>query len=302
MDDAQLVAYKDHGSFAQAALGACFTLSASDNTRRAYWSDVRRWLDFCRARTVDPLLADDVSVAAWVEVLKHKGEAPKTRNRRLSALSSVYARLRKKGIVKANPFSIEDGPKRERAHAQRPTPAASVDAVKAALADCVAWGQDSIRDEALLRILWATGARRSSLAELTFERLVLEGDAFKCLLPAKGGKEVRLWISGSAAVALRALIEELHRRHFHKGPIFRLGTGSPMTPRDIWRAVRRRGKRTGHRLTPHSFRVSFLTINPASLEERQDAAGHADPETTRLYDRTWRGRAAFTAMPEVEDL
>jgi hypothetical protein len=46
-----------------------------------------------------------------------------------------------------------------------------------------------------------------------------------------------------------------------------------------------------------------LTYNPAGLEAKQEAAGHSDPATTRLYDRaSWRGREAFEQMPEVEDV
>ena len=42
------------------------------------------------------------------------------------------------------------------------------------------------------------------------------------------------------------------------------------------------------RLSPHSFRVATITdlLNQGvSLEDVQFLAGHADPRTTRLYDR-----------------
>jgi integrase/recombinase XerD len=69
--------------------------------------------------------------------------------------------------------------------------------------------------------------------------------------------------------------------------------------------VRQRAREAGvtERITPHSFRASFLTFGNASLDARQAAAGHADAATTQLYDRRdWRGREAFELMPEVEDL
>ena len=69
------------------------------------------------------------------------------------------------------------------------------------------------------------------------------------------------------------------------------------------RAITKRAERVGAYLTPHMLRVAFITYNPAELEAKQDAAGHADPATTQGYDRNaWKGRAAFVAMPEVEDL
>ena len=41
-------------------------------------------------------------------------------------------------------------------------------------------------------------------------------------------------------------------------------------------------------IRPHSLRVAFITgarEAGASLQDVQDAAGHADPRTTRRYDR-----------------
>ena len=54
--------------------------------------------------------------------------------------------------------------------------------------------------------------------------------------------------------------------------------------------VKRRLKQTGlpGHLSPHSFRVTTVTDlleNGVPLEEVQYLAGHADPRTTRLYDR-----------------
>jgi integrase/recombinase XerD len=46
-------------------------------------------------------------------------------------------------------------------------------------------------------------------------------------------------------------------------------------------------------LSPHSFRVTAITDLldqqlPLALQDVQDLAGHADPRTTRLYDRSRR--------------
>jgi integrase/recombinase XerD len=45
------------------------------------------------------------------------------------------------------------------------------------------------------------------------------------------------------------------------------------------------------RLSPHSFRVATITdvlAQGVPLENVQQLAGHADPRTTRLYDRRQR--------------
>lgn len=294
-------------------MGACFQLSASVHTRKAYWSDARKWLAFCEGYGVNPVTATPLVVAAWMEDMKRNGRAPKTIARRIAGLSSIYDRLRRdnklprqaSGDPPINPFSVRDGPKRERTpRPRKPTPLVSLQALRAALADCDDDTPEGLRDAALIRLLWATGARRSTVVAMTFEGLRREQDDYLTSLPAKGGKTVRLLITGHASSALTAWLAWLRAAGIAHGSIWRSSNGSTLVERDIWKIVRRRGDGAGFpgALTPHAFRATFLTINPSSLASKQDAAGHSDPATTRQYDRIWRGREAFEAMPEIEDV
>ena len=66
-----------------------------------------------------------------------------------------------------------------------------------------------------------------------------------------------------------------------------------MTAGDMGRMVKRRICDVGlpDRLSPHSFRVATITdllSQGVPLEDVQNLAGHADPRTTRLYDRRQR--------------
>jgi len=76
------------------------------------------------------------------------------------------------------------------------------------------------------------------------------------------------------------------------GPYRKTGqiTKTPMHVIDICRMMKRRLKDAGLpvRLSPHSFRVTTITDlleQGVALEDVQRLAGHADPRTTRLYDR-----------------
>jgi integrase/recombinase XerD len=85
-----------------------------------------------------------------------------------------------------------------------------------------------------------------------------------------------------------------------EGPLFRTAAGkmeklteNPMTGIDICRMMKRRLKAAGlpGQYSPHSFRVATVTDlleQNVELESVQDLAGHADPRTTRLYDRRRR--------------
>jgi integrase/recombinase XerD len=67
-------------------------------------------------------------------------------------------------------------------------------------------------------------------------------------------------------------------------------TAKAMTADDMRRMLKRRMAdiRLPGYLSPHSFRVGVITdllSQGVPLEEVQNLAGHADPRTTRLYDR-----------------
>ena len=302
------------GSFDAHAYAAMIKATAkSDHTRAAYANDLRRWTEFCGERGINPSDPPELAVEGWIEAMKKAHIAPKTRARRIAALCAIYRRLRKErrgddgralpAVVTHNPFSMDEGPDRETALAVRPTPAASPGDVKKVLATC----DDTptgLRDAAIIRVFWGTAARRGSLLAMTLERLETERGAFIATLIAKGQKNVRVLIRGAGATALGKWLKVLTDGGITKGPIWRTKTGDTMTPRNLNRMLTRRARAAGvtRRFSPHTFRVAFLTYNPAGLEAKQDAAGHADPATTRLYDRkSWRGREAFEKMTEIED-
>jgi integrase len=73
------------------------------------------------------------------------------------------------------------------------------------------------------------------------------------------------------------------------------GTGNRMYRAEVRRLLRRLGKAAGlpddltDRMCPHSMRHAYATLSldaDVSLRDVQDAMGHADPRTTRRYDRS----------------
>ena len=76
--------------------------------------------------------------------------------------------------------------------------------------------------------------------------------------------------------------------------LFATGTGGRLFAADVWRAMRRLAAQaglpddlTGH-LGPEAMRHSFATLYldaGGSLSDLQEVMGHADPRTTRRYDR-----------------
>ena len=310
----QLATQVDTSSFEAFVELAMKQISTNPHTADAYRRDVQKWLVFCRARSINPRAPRRQEVAAWVEEMTTAEVAPKTRARRIASLCSVYRELRREltdqhgedlppYVTVKNPFSVDDGPKRRKALAKRQTPAARPDVVQALLATCDGT-PIGIRDNALIRILWSTGIRRMSAVSMKIEKLESVPEGYYTLVEAKRDKIVPILICGRAATALDAWLDILNGGEFKEGPLWRGLDGDAMSERMIWWMLHDRSLEAKVRsVSPHMLRAAFLTFNKASIEAKQEAAGHSDVNTTRSYDRSqWRGKEAFVAMPEIEDL
>jgi len=295
--------------FESQVAGALAKISASDATRAAYRRDFDYWSEFCAERGVDRQAPLEDAAAAFVEWMKRGGEdrppdAPMTRVRRMSSLASLYRELkRRKAINGPNPFSVDDGPKREKAAVEEPTPIALLEVVRKVLTTCDPNTLLGVRDAAIIRLFWSTGMRRVSLLSMTHERLARDPLGYVATVVKKGGETQPVLIKGRAREAFDRWLVILRDSDLKSGKIWREENAKLLVEHNLNRALERRAKLVGEYLTPHMLRVAFLTYNPADLEAKQNAAGHADPTTTQIYDRNaWRGREAFVAMPEVEDL
>jgi integrase/recombinase XerD len=146
---------------------------------------------------------------------------------------------------------------------------------------------DGRRSHALITLLALNGLRIDEALSRDVEHLDVERSHRVLRLRRKGGKKA---VAVLSAPTVRALEAYLGARR--TGPIFITKTGRRMDEPAAWRLVRRLARRAGidsaDRLNPHSLRHAFVTAAldaGVSLRDVQDAAGHADPRTTRRYDR-----------------
>ena len=74
-----------------------------------------------------------------------------------------------------------------------------------------------------------------------------------------------------------------------QGPLLQTQSGGRLTRQQAGKIIKRLGQQIGlPSLHPHALRHTFVTLalnEGASLRDVQDAARHADPRTTRRYDR-----------------
>jgi integrase/recombinase XerD len=251
----------------------------SVHTRRAYTNDLNRWLAFCAEHDIQPLAARRGHVDAWARTMQQDGAATRTIARRIAAIASWYSYLISEEVIGQSPCE----------HVRRPaisqdgeTPGLTRDEYRQLLA-----AAQGPRATALLTLLGYTGLRIGEALAADVEDLAHDRGHRILRIVRKGGKTGRTVLSAPVS---RAIDEYLAGRT--TGPLFITSSGQRMQQPEAWRCVRRTAKRAGLEsadgIRPHSLRVAFITGAREAgvpLEDVQDAAGHADPRTTRRYDR-----------------
>ena len=154
-----------------------------------------------------------------------------------------------------------------------------------------------LRDRAVLAVLVYTAARVGAVAKLTMKSLKHDGAQYTLRFAEKGGKSREIPVRHDLE---QFLLEYIQAAGITEGPLFRTAnrktktlTKNAMTGIDICRMMKRRLKAAGlpGHFSPHSFRVTTVTDlleQNVPLEDVQYLAGHADPRTTRIYDRRRR--------------
>ena len=258
----------------------------SENTQKAYASDLSHfaaWLRSERSRTLPE--ADASAIEAYF-ALKHRQKASgRSAARLLSSLRKLYLFLLRDGLIEVDPTLLIEAP-----HIGRPLPMTLTERDVEALLD--APEADEVlgcRDRAMLEVLYATGLRVTELVGLRLDQVNLRHGVVR--VTGKGSKE-RL-------VPLGEESEDWIRRYFEsarpvllKGrlskDLFVTDRGSGMTRQAFWHLVKRYALKAGIRkpLSPHTLRHAFATHllnHGADLRVVQMLLGHSDLSSTQIY-------------------
>jgi integrase/recombinase XerD len=278
----------------------------SAHTRSAYVRDLGWWVAWCAAQGCSPADATTSLADLYLAALGASGLARATVGRRVAAVSSWYTYLVREGCAALNPFEGAERPRLDSGDSS--TRGLSREQVGAVLG--YAGAHESARTYALLWLMFATAGRIGSILDARIEDLSQDRHHQVLDLTVKGGAAKRFAIPPAALAALRDYLAE--RGDPERGLIFVSRNGRRLTQSYVWKLVNRVARAAGisHGISPHSFRHSAITIalsDGRPLHVVQDFAGHADPRTTRRYDRSREsldrspayGLAASVAPPET---
>ena len=262
----------------------------SPHTVDAYRRDLGQFASFCASR-LQVLQAGEVDrkhIKSWLADLSGaRAMAASSVRRKLSAVKAFYAWRRRRGLQAADPALKVPVPKLGK---RLPTTVAEKDLRRlfAGFPDPIA-DEDfsSLRDHALLALLYQTGMRRAELislrdadVDLTRRQLTVTG---------KGDKQ-RLLPVGDRLAELLACYGDLRAVSYPDAPPNLLLTdkGRAMYPKFVYNKVvgYLGGVSTEEKRSPHVLRHTFasqLLAEGADLNAVKELLGHASLAATQFY-------------------
>lgn len=270
----------------------------SSLTVRNYEHYLTRFLDFIKVESPADI-TESMMREYRVYLNRHparaakKGQAietldKKTQNYHLIALRAFLKYMRKRGVQSYDPERIELAKTQQR----------ELDLISEKELENLMSAPDTttiggLRDKAILELFFSTGLRVSELCSLDRDTDLKTGEIS---VRGKGGKIRVVFVSGSAAIAVKKYLEGRvdideamfidHSPRAHARMVKEESVR--LTPRSVERIVEKYAVIAGiaKKCTPHVIRHSFATdllYNGADLRTVQMMLGHASIATTQIY-------------------
>lgn len=260
-----------------------FERRLSQHTVKGYRRDLACLAQFC----------DRHGIGGWSELRMHHlrryaaashggGLNPRSIQRRLSGARSFFRYLIREGDLADNPASAVSAPR-----APRRLPATLDVDQMGHLLEIGGDDATSVRDRAMLELLYSSGLRLGELVALDLGDVDL--DEGMARVTGKGRKTRLVPVGRKAREALRAWLKaRSEMASIGEKAIFTGTRGARISPRSVQARVTYWARRSGlgQRVHPHLFRHSFATHlleSSGDLRSVQEMLGHANISTTQIY-------------------
>ncbi len=264
----------------------------AENTVVAYRNDLYQLANF-----VEEAAAKGGSTPSWADFdrqgvqsyllsLKERGYIPTTQARKVAAAKSFFGFMVAEGNIKDNPMQNISSPKVGKS---LPKPISVSQAMLLLEQPTKLSTPEAKRDEAMLKLLYASGMRVSELVSLNLDDVDVE-EGYVCCF-GKGHKERRIPIAPRAVLAVKEYLQEARPKlaqNRDEKALFLNRRGDRLTRQGFWQILKAYAKSAelDTAVTPHTLRHSFAThmlSGGADLRSVQELLGHANISTTQVY-------------------
>lgn len=252
----------------------------SQNTALSYKIDLKIFLRYLHENNIEQEKAQHRQITDFLWQLKERGLSPNSIYRMIESIRQYYKFLVLEDVIKVNPAENLTAPK---------IPMNLPDTLTSEEVERLLTfvnGSDilSLRNRAMLEILYATGLRVSELINLKFDNVNIE-EKFVTII-GKGKKERLIPFTDIAQSYLKLYLR--NRKKSKSNFIFLTRLGKPISRVEFWRQLKNIAISAGitKKISPHTLRHSFAThILSAGADIRfvQEMLGHSSISTTQIY-------------------
>lgn len=265
----------------------------ASNTLQSYERDLRRYVAFLAVRGVRrPDAVGEQDITSFLASLREGSEAhpplgASSAARTVVAVRGFHKFAHREGMTPSDPARAVRPPSPPR----RLPKALPLDSIEALLTAASAPGTPlSLRDRALLELLYGTGARISEAVGLDVDDVDLSAGAV--LLRGKGSKERIVPVGTYAREAVSAYQVRARPVLASAGrgtpALFLNARGGRLSRQSAWTVLRSAAEKANisAEVSPHTMRHSFATHlldGGADVRVVQELLGHASVTTTQVY-------------------
>lgn len=254
------------------------------NTTSAYFSDAARFTNYIIEKGLtDFRHVSEKTVFEFISKLEKEKKASSTIARFIASIKRFFEFLISAHAVEHNPAVRVKPPRTKKELPEILT----TEEVAKFLEQPSGSDPKSVRDKAMLELLYATGSRVSELIDLNVEDANVKIGYVRC---RKHGEERIVPIGKMAIAAMENYLDSVRGALAapDENALFVNMTGQRMTRQGFWKIVKCYAKQAGieKRITPHTMRHSFaahLLENGADLHSIQSMLGHSDISSTQVY-------------------
>lgn len=265
--------------------------TVAESSARIYQDTFNRWRKWALLNEVDEL---NINPFTALSFLRDQDVTLTTRQRQLSALrklTQVVAILDHRNDDARRVYEgmkLIKAPKQGAGGKERKRRALAPEQVEKLLDVWLTDDLISIRNQALIATMFASGARRAEIVALQWHDIDLPHGTLH-IRHGKGDKERHAALFGDLAVrALKYWHAQTEGREYVFCPLINqsFGEDKPITADTLYHIVDLTGKRAGVNWKPHDARRTLATElleRDMPLSEVQQQLGHAQANTTMIY-------------------
>lgn len=259
----------------------------SSHTLSSYIDDIFTLVHFLDNEEFGDLLSVSSRIARFYVATLHEQYSPASIARKISSLRSLYNFLVKEELLRENPFSDVELPKKEKRLPKFIYPE-EIKNILESIDDTKSTGK---RNKLIMEFLYGTGVRVSELCNITLQDL--DYSQSLVLIHGKGSKDRLIPLHKYLIYDLQEYIITSRQDFIKKNKenpkaLFLNYRGTKLTDRGVRLIIKNIMLASGESLhvSPHTLRHTFATHllnNGADLRSVQELLGHSHLSSTQIY-------------------